>query len=183
MQHPVVHVAVLDALAYCAWAGLRLPSEPEWEAAARGGLVQQRYPWGAELMLDGQHHCNIWQGEFPERDTGEDGYLGTGPVDAFAPNGYGLHNTSGNVWEWTTDRFNPAAGDDVMAIRGGSYLCHRSYCDRYRVAARTGNTAGSSTGHQGFRCAWSPEPPVTLPATAAPATQTIGSCCSPQRTP
>ena len=181
MDHPVVHVAVLDALAYCTWAGLRLPSEAEWEVAARGGLVQQRYPWGMELAPDGEHRCNIWQGTFPEEDTGEDGYRGTCPVDAFPPNDYGLHNTSGNVWEWTRDRFNPAAGDDVMAIRGGSFLCHRSYCDRYRVSARTGNTAESSTGHQGFRCAWSPEVPAAIPLVAGGEAEAAPGCCAPAR--
>ena len=187
MDHPVVHVAVLDALAYCTWAGLRLPSEAEWEAAARGGLVQQRYPWGMELTPNGEHRCNIWQGTFPEVNTEDDGYFGTCPVDAFEPNGYGLFNTSGNVWEWTSNRFNPSArpGDDVMAIRGGSYLCHRSYCDRYRVSARTGNTAESSTGHQGFRCAWSPELPAAVPMPAATEsrvdTAAAPGCCAPTR--
>ena len=187
MDHPVVHVAVLDALAYCTWAGLRLPSEAEWEAAARGGLVQQRYPWGMELTPNGEHRCNIWQGTFPEVNTEDDGYFGTCPVDAFEPNGYGLFNTSGNVWEWTSNRFNPSGrpGDDVMAIRGGSYLCHRSYCDRYRVSARTGNTAESSTGHQGFRCAWSPELPAAVPMPAATEdradTAATPGCCAPTR--
>jgi formylglycine-generating enzyme required for sulfatase activity len=181
MDHPVVHVAVLDALAYCTWAGLRLPSEAEWEVAARGGLVQQRYPWGMDLTPDGEHRCNIWQGEFPELDTGDDGYIGTCPVNAFEPNGYGLYNTSGNVWEWTRDRFNPAAGDDVMAIRGGSFLCHRSYCDRYRVSARTGNTAESSTGHQGFRCAWSPDVPAAVTLVEGGEAEPAPGCCVPQR--
>jgi formylglycine-generating enzyme required for sulfatase activity len=151
LGHPVVHVSHADALAYCAWAGLRLPTEAEWEYAARGGLVQKRYPWGDELTPGGEHRANIWQGTFPEHNTLEDGYLGTAPVDAFAPNGYGLHNTSGNVWERCADEFAPTPGTFVM--RGGSYLCHDSYCNRYRVAARTGDTPDSSSGNVGFRCA------------------------------
>ncbi|UGS38479.1 formylglycine-generating enzyme family protein [Capillimicrobium parvum] len=151
LDHPVVHVSQADALAYCGWAGLRLPTEAEWEFAARGGLVQARYPWGDELTPGGEHRANIWQGTFPEHNTLEDGYLGTAPVGAFAPNGYGLHNASGNVWERVADAFEPSPGTFVM--RGGSYLCHDSYCNRYRVAARTGDTPDSSSGNVGFRCA------------------------------
>jgi formylglycine-generating enzyme required for sulfatase activity len=137
LDHPVVHVSHADALAFCAWARLRLPSEEEWELAARG-----------------EHRCNIWQGEFPVRNSAEDGYAGTAPVDAFAPNGFGLHNVAGNVWEWCADAFRaPSAVPGARVIRGGSYLCHASYCNRYRVAARTGTTPDSSTGHTGFRCA------------------------------
>lgn len=155
MDHPVVHVSWHDAMAWCAWAGLRLPSEAEWEYAARGGLVQARYPWGDLLLRDGKHQCNIWQGTFPEHNSGEDGYLGTAPVDAFAPNGFGLYNVVGNVWEWCADPISgPRAGrEERRATRGGSYLCHASYCFRYRVAARNANTPDSSTGHQGFRAA------------------------------
>jgi formylglycine-generating enzyme required for sulfatase activity len=134
-----------------------------------------------ELTPDGKHRCNIWQGSFPEVNTEDDGYFGTCPVDTFEPNGYGLFNTSGNVWEWTRDRFNPGAGDDVMAIRGGSFLCHASYCDRYRVSARTGNTAESSTGHQGFRCAWSPEVPAAVPLVAGGEIEAAPGCCAPAR--
>jgi formylglycine-generating enzyme required for sulfatase activity len=146
-DHPVVHVSWSDAGAYCAWAGMRLPTEAEWEFAARGGLEQKLYPWGDELTPGGEHRCNIWQGTFPTHNTLEDGYLGTAPADAFEPNGFGLHNTSGNVWEWCADPFEA----DRRAIRGGSYLCHHSYCNRYRVAARSGNTPDTSTGHLGFR--------------------------------
>jgi sulfatase modifying factor 1 len=170
-RHPVVHVSWNDAQAYCQWAGVRLPSEAEWEYAARGGFVQQRYAWGNELTPGGKHMCNIWQGTFPTHNTRADGYLGTAPVDAFEPNGYGLYNVAGNVWEWCADWFSPAfhrtasqidphgpTTGQSKVIRGGSYLCHSSYCNRYRVAARTSNTPDSATGHMGFRCASSISP-------------------------
>jgi sulfatase modifying factor 1 len=165
LDHPVVHVSWRDARAFCAWAGLRLPSEAEWEFAARGGLVQKRFPWGDEVEPGGRHRMNVWQGTFPSHNTVADGYLGTCPVDTFEPNGFGLHNTSGNVWEWCDAPFGSAwqgggaevspagAEGDAKVIRGGSYLCHASYCNRYRVAARSSNTAPSSTGNMGFRCA------------------------------
>lgn len=158
--HPAVHIAWTDARAYCTWAGVRLPTETEWEFAARGGLVQKRFPWGDELTPGGVHRCNIWQGSFPEHNTLEDGFLATAPVDAFEPNGFGLHNTSGNVWEWCADWFDPAGAPGKgrgKVIRGGSYLCHHSYCNRYRVAARSRNTPDTSTGHMGFRVASDPE--------------------------
>ncbi|MFE9642764.1 formylglycine-generating enzyme family protein [Streptomyces sp. NPDC006365] len=163
-EHPVVHVSWGDALAFCRWEGSRLPTEAEWEYAARGGLDQKRFPWGDELTPGGEHRCNIWQGRFPFRNTGEDGYVGTAPVDAFPPNGFGLFNTSGNVWEWCadwwgtdhgtgphTDPTGPEQGT-ARVMRGGSYLCHDSYCNRYRVAARTANSPDSSVGNTGFRC-------------------------------
>lgn len=149
LDHPVVHVSWRDAEAFCAWSGTRLPTEAEWEYAARGGLVQKRFPWGDELEPGGEHRMNAWQGTFPSANTLEDGFLGTCPVDAFPANGYGLHNTSGNVWEWCAD---PVSAEG-RATRGGSYLCHHSYCNRYRVAARSSNTADTSTGNTGFRCA------------------------------
>jgi formylglycine-generating enzyme required for sulfatase activity len=165
-DHPVVHVAFTDALAYCEWAGVRLPTEAEWEFAARGGLEQARFPWGNELTPGGVHRCNVWQGAFPGVNTLEDGFLGTAPVNAYEPNGLGLFNASGNVWEWCGDWFDvgfhrhgprrdpngPPAGS-ARVIRGGSYLCHASYCNRYRVAARSSNTPDSSTGNMGFRVA------------------------------
>ncbi|WP_442906180.1 formylglycine-generating enzyme family protein [Kitasatospora sp. NBC_00458] len=165
-SHPVVHVSWNDAQAYCAWSGTRLPTEAEWEYAARGGLEQRRYPWGDELTPGGRHMCNIWQGVFPTLNTAADGHRGTAPVTAFRPNGFGLYNTVGNVWEWCADWFSPdfhrtAAGHDpagppdgsARVMRGGSHMCHESYCNRYRVAARSSNTPDSSAGNIGFRVA------------------------------
>ena len=166
VDHPVLHVSWNDAAAYCSWAGKRLPSEAEWELAARGGLEGKVYPWGDELEPAGEHRMNVFQGTFPGGNTGADGYLGTCPTDAFPPNAYGLHNTTGNVWEWTADWFHatfrqrdskrdprgPSRGTSKVQ-KGGSYLCHHSYCRRYRVAARQGATPDSSTGNVGFRCA------------------------------
>ena len=165
-NHPVVQVSFNDAVAYCAWAGTRLPTEAEWEFAARGGLPEAAFPWGDELEPDGEHCMNVWQGQFPNANTLADGHYGTCPVDAFEPNGYGLYNATGNVWEWTADWFDPAfratdrRTDPVgpptgthRVQKGGSYLCHRSYCRRYRVAARQGSEPDSSAGNLGFRCA------------------------------
>jgi formylglycine-generating enzyme required for sulfatase activity len=163
--HPVVHVSWNDARAYCRWAGTRLPSEAEWECAARGGLHQARYPWGDELPPEGRGRCNIWRGAFPDAPA-LDWLPGTMQADAFEPNGYGLHNCSGNVWEWCQDAFDPTyhlttepvnprfeSADSRRSIRGGSFLCHESYCNRYRVAARSSCTSTSSTSHMGFRVA------------------------------
>ena len=159
-DHPVVHVSWHDAQAYCAWAGVRLPDEAEWEYAARGGLERKRYAWGDELTPTGQHMCNIWQGSFPHHNTAADGYVGTAPAKSFPANGYGLYNVAGNVWEWTATPWSqpraPHMGD-VWTIRGGSYLCHDSYCNRYRVAARTMNAGDSSSGNTGFRVAANPK--------------------------
>ncbi len=165
-NHPVVHVSHNDALAYAAWAGKRLPSEAEWEYAARGGLGGARYVWGDDLLPNGQWMCNIFQGRFPNQNTGEDGYLTTAPVKAFRPNGFALHQMAGNVWEWCADWFasdyyehspadNPSGPEtgERRVMRGGSYLCHDSYCNRYRVAARSSNTPDSSSANLGFRCA------------------------------
>ena len=151
-DHPVVHVSWIDARAFCRWAGGRLPSEAEWEYAARGGRERCRYPWGNELTPGGEHLMNVFQGRFPTENTGADGFVGTAPVDAFPPNGFGLHNATGNVWEWTADRFGPSAARTARNA-GGSYLCHESYCWRYRCAARSANTPDSSAGNIGFRMA------------------------------
>jgi formylglycine-generating enzyme len=153
-DHPVVHVSHDDARAFCAWAGVRLPTEAEWEFAARGGLEGRTFPWGDELEPGGEHRMNVWQGSFPDANTRADGYLGTSPVDAFAPNAYGMFNMTGNVWEWTADALIPDGADLVQ--KGGSYLCHASYCRRYRIAARQGQSADSSSGNVGFRCASGP---------------------------
>ncbi len=163
-DHPVVHVSWDDAMAFCHWEGSRLPTEAEWEYAARGGLHAKRYPWGDELEPDGTPRLNIFRGRFPVENTATDGYSTTAPVDAFEPNGFGLFNMTGNVWEWCLDWFDPRAyprsprrnpagpphGSEKVT-RGGSYLCHVSYCFRYRVAARSRNTPDSSTGNCGFR--------------------------------
>jgi formylglycine-generating enzyme required for sulfatase activity len=166
LDHPVTHISYADALSFCAWVGGRLPTEAEWEFCARGGLVQQRYPWGDELMPGGRHLCNIWQGEFPHVNTGEDGHLGTAPVDAYEPNGLGFLNMVGNAWEWCADWFDPRGHGPASQVdpkgpprgqarvmRGGSYLCHASYCFRYRVSARSSAPPDSGTGHIGFRMA------------------------------
>jgi sulfatase modifying factor 1 len=165
MSHPVVHVSWNDAVAYAAWAAKSLPTEAQWEYAARGGLVQKLYPWSDELTPEGKHLCNIWQGQFPVEDTSEDGFAGSCPVDSFPPNGYGLYSMTGNVWEWCADWFDsdfsaqpvlhdpagPATGT-AKVMKGGPFLCHASYCNRYRVAARTSNTPDSSASNIGFRC-------------------------------
>ena len=157
-RHPVVHVAFDDAEAYAAWAGKELPTEAEWEFAARGGLDGAEFAWGDELMPKGKPMANTWQGEFPYENTLVDGYEGTSPVGAFPPNGYGLYDMAGNVWEWTTDWYaasheaaSPCCGGDPRAasidpndtsaiprkvMKGGSHLCAPNYCRRYRPAAR-----------------------------------------------
>jgi formylglycine-generating enzyme len=165
MDHPVVHASWNDAQAYCEWAGARLPTEAEWEYAARGGLDQKVFPWGDDLEPGGEHRMNVWQGAFPTENSRDDGFYGTCPVDAFPANGHGLHNTTGNVWEWCADWYSadfhtrdtrtnpqgPPRGTHRSA-RGGSYLCHHSYCRRYRVAARTAMEPVSTAGNTGFRC-------------------------------
>ena len=171
MDHPVVHVSRNDAMAYCKWAHKRLPTEIEWELAAKGKTNHEKYPWSDDaLLFKGKHMCNIWQGKFPLENSEEDGYLGTAPVKSYEPNGYGLYQMIGNVWEWcvnprgiSLDKFktvSPQAfhdyfnkhDDQQYALKGGSFLCHDSYCNRYRIAARNGNTGMSSSSNVGFRC-------------------------------
>lgn len=150
-DHPVTHVSLDDARAYARWVGARLPTETEWEYAARGGLDQQPYPWGAVREPGGRPRMNTFQGSFPDRPSAP---VGTVPVDRYPANGHGLHHMTGNVWEWTSSTFT--SDGDLPVLRGGSYLCHASYCRRYRTSARTSSTADSSLGHTGFRVASSP---------------------------
>ena len=178
-RHPVTQVAHADAEAYAAWAGKALPTEAEWEFAARGGLEQARFAWGDEFAPKGKMMANTWQGEFPWQNLLQDGYAGTSPVKSFPPNGYGLYDMAGNVWEWTADAFSihreeaehaccapemrPAVSDSMThpgtaaeiarkVIKGGSHLCAPNYCLRYRPAARQSETVDTSTVHLGFRC-------------------------------
>jgi len=162
-DHPVVHVSWNDANAFAQWAGGRLPTETEWEHAARGGLGDVMFPWGSKEPDDNNFQpCNIWQGQFPSSNSCKDGYTATAPAKSFEPNGYGLYNMAGNVWEWTSGRFKIEGRSKESRqhakhykgsklLKGGSFLCHKSYCFRYRIAARTGNTPDSTTTHQGFR--------------------------------
>lgn len=166
-SHPVTHVSWNDARAFAEWCGGRLPSEAEWEHAARDGAGDRRFPWGDDEPDDDRIFCNIWQGRFPDLDTAADGFHGTAPVDAFAPNSSGLYNMVGNVWEWCNDPFRTrsltrtgrerdrmAAMEKERILKGGSHLCHASYCYRYRIAARIGRAPDTSTGHIGFRVAY-----------------------------
>jgi sulfatase modifying factor 1 len=181
-DHPVVHVAYRDAEAYAAWAGKQLPTEAEWEFAARGGLDGAEFAWGDELTPDGRHMANTWQGAFPCGNLAADGYSRTSPVGAFPPNGYGLYDMIGNVWEWTSDWYsaghtaeaskpccipqNPRGGREAgsydprdfssriprKVVKGGSHLCAPNYCRRYRPAARHAQPVDSGMSHVGFRC-------------------------------
>jgi formylglycine-generating enzyme len=194
--HPVVHVANEDAEAYAAWAGAHLPTEAEWEFAARGGLARAVFTWGDAVRPGGRIMANTWDGlDFPWRSTGESGFLRTAPVGSFPPNGFGLFDMAGNVWEWTADWWadhpadagkpccvpvNPRGGDVESSldpaqpqfrvprkvIKGGSHLCADSYCLRYRPAARRPQMIDTGMSHVGFRCAWpASEPPQTLEET------------------
>lgn len=175
-NHPVVHVAFEDAEAFARWAGKALPSEAEWERAARGGLEDADFVWGDSLFPDGRHMANTWQGDFPHHDTGADGFSWTSPAGAFPANGYGLFDMAGNVWQWTADVYrerrpsgccgtrhagdggtpgqDPATGPATAprVIKGGSFLCAPSYCRRYRPAARLPQPVDTTTCHLGFRC-------------------------------
>jgi formylglycine-generating enzyme len=175
-EHPVVHVSWDDAVAYAKWAGKRLPTEAEWEFGARGGLDGKLYVWGDEPFSEAKPQCNIWQGDFPYRNTAKDGFERTAPVKSFAPNGYGLYDMAGNVWEWCADWYgrdlyrtrvgrvtvNPTGPDrssDPLhpfeprrVQKGGSFLCNDSYCSRYRPSARHGGTPDTGMSHLGFRC-------------------------------
>lgn len=170
MDHPVVHVSWNDAVAYCKWMDKRLPTEAEWERACRAGKRERLFPWGNKLTPKDEFRANIWQGEFPNFDSGEDGYPGRCPITAFPTNDYGLKNIVGNVWEWTADWWGishspglkvdprgPKSGEDKVK-KGGSYMCTKEYCYRYRCAARSQNTPDSSAGNLGFRCAASQLP-------------------------
>jgi formylglycine-generating enzyme required for sulfatase activity len=163
-DHPVVQISWNDAAAFCEWSGTRLPTEAEWERAARGGHPSRHFPWGDELTPNGDHRMNVFQGTFPTSNTGLDGWVGTAPVASFAPNDFGLYNMTGNVWEWCADWYDPSyyatspklsptgpATGSARVVRGGSYLCHDSYCWRYRVDSRSGSTPDSTTGNTGFR--------------------------------
>jgi formylglycine-generating enzyme required for sulfatase activity len=181
-DHPVVHVAYADALAYARWAGKELPTEAEWEFAARGGLAEAEFAWGDDFAPGGQHQANTWQGEFPHENLCTDGYGRTSPVTAYPPNGYGVYDMIGNVWEWTADWFSPKHAVDPArpccvphnprgarldqsydtcqpdiriprkVLKGGSHLCAPNYCRRYRPAARHPEPVDTSTSHVGFRC-------------------------------
>jgi len=165
-SEPVCQVSWRDAAAYAQWAGKRLPTEAEFEFAARGGLAGKKYAWGDELKPGGKLQANFWQGSFPDKNTREDGFLGRAPVKSFAPNGYGLYDLTGNVWEWTSDWFdenyyaaspkkNPqgAAEGAEKSIRGGSFLCAENFCSNYRVAGRSRSAPDSGLNNLGFRCA------------------------------
>ena len=154
MQHPVVHVAFEDALVYADWAGKRLPMADEWEVAARGGLVDQDYAWGADKTPDGRWLANVWQGPFPWDNQETDGWFWTSPVGSFPANGYGLVDVCGNVWEWTSTPYAVPEGEqERRVIKGGSFLCADNYCHRFRPSALMGQTLDTATCHMGFRCA------------------------------
>lgn len=168
-DHPVVHIAYVDALAYAEWIGMRLPSEAEHEYAARGGAIPAPYAWGTERDPQGRFMANTWRGRFPYLNTADDGWETTSPVGSFPANGYGLFDMIGNVWEWTSTRYRPGhatsepacscsprpdpSGETLRVLKGGSHLCAPEYCLRYRPAARSPQAENTSSSHIGFRCA------------------------------
>ncbi|MGH7176372.1 MAG: formylglycine-generating enzyme family protein [Tepidisphaeraceae bacterium] len=160
-NYPVVQVSFDDAVAYAKWAGKRLPTEAEWEYAARGGPGESRYSWGNEFKKDGKYMANTFTGHFPDKNTAEDGYAGVAPVKSFPPNGYGLYDMAGNVWNWCADEYRemPESRADPFrrVIKGGSFLCNPSYCESYRPTARRGTPYDTGSGHVGFRCVKSAE--------------------------
>lgn len=162
-DHPVVHISLTDAVAYCQWSGTSLPTEAQWEYAARGGLKRKPFPWGDDLQAGGTYHSNVWQGDFPKHNAKGNAHIGTVPARCYEPNGFGLYAMTGNVWEWTADRFTtlhtprpianprgPLNGPKRVA-KGGSYLCHASYCHRYRTSSRQALHPLSTAGNLGFR--------------------------------
>lgn len=175
-RHPVTHVSFFDAQAYASWAGKRLPTEAEWELAARGGLAGKRFAWGDDELIHHRRQANSWQGEFPWQNLLDDGFYGTSPIGSFPPNGYGLLDVTGNTWEWTIDAWTADHAPDAnvpsccapatpnpgpfprRVVKGGSHLCAPNYCLRYRPAARQGQTEDTSTAHLGFRCVSRPAP-------------------------
>lgn len=154
-NHPVVHISFHDAKEFCQWHGSALPTEAQWEKAARGGLDSKRFPWGDDLRINGEWQCNIFQGDFPNFNTEEDGFLGTSPVASYPANLFGGYDFSGNVWEWTDSNFfehsDEGIDSELKVTRGGSYLCHDSHCNRYRVGARNRTAPDTLAGNIGFR--------------------------------
>ena len=177
-KHPVVHVAYEDAAAYASWAGKELPTEAEWEFAARGGLAGAEYSWGDELNPGGRQMANTWQGEFPVHNELLDGFEWTAPVGSFPPNGYGLYEMTGNVWEWTATHEGPEERIPRKVTKGGSFLCAANYCRRYRPAARMAQPEDTSTCHLGFRCVAGPEVSNRIRA-AVPSLTTARGRCAP----
>lgn len=152
LDHPVVHIAYEDALAYAAWAGKRLPSEEEWEWAASAGNLQNRYPWGNEDINNKTQFANFWQGLFPFENRLEDGFANSAAIKSFPPNALGLYEMAGNVWEWSSSSVKSRDGSSLQVIKGGSYLCNDSYCAGYQISNRMKTTKDSAMNHLGFRC-------------------------------